>query len=85
MSILGALGNLGVRAVGRRRPTARAYSRRRSQTNWPGFQAAGELDRVKAIYVTSYYDNPAGRDHPAAAVPGWWRSPSGGRAGGEST
>jgi 2-aminoadipate transaminase len=56
---LGTLRNLGVRAVGVATdhhgliPAAveEELSRRR---------AAGELQRVKAIYVTTYYDNPTG-------------------------
>jgi 2-aminoadipate transaminase len=56
---LGTLANLGVRAVG-------------VETDDQGIipqavdeellrrKAAGDLDRVKAIYVTSYYDNPSG-------------------------
>jgi 2-aminoadipate transaminase len=56
---LGTLANLGVRAVGVETddqgiiPEAvEAELRRR--------KAAGELPRVKAIYVTSYFDNPSG-------------------------
>jgi len=56
---MGTLANLGVRAVGvavdddGMIPEAVEESLRR-------YQAAGELERVKAIYVTSYYDNPTG-------------------------
>lgn len=56
---LGTLGNLGVRAVGVETdregaiPEAIADELARRQ-------AAGELGRVKAIYVTTYYDNPSG-------------------------
>jgi 2-aminoadipate transaminase len=61
---LGTLGNLGVRAAGVEIdqhgliPDAieEELSRR---------QAAGELARVKAIYVTTYYDNPSGVTVPA--------------------
>ena len=62
---LGTLANLGVRAVGVETdqqgiiPQAvEAELRRR--------KAAGELSRVKAIYVTSYYDNPSGVTLPIA-------------------
>ncbi|MGA2060467.1 MAG: PLP-dependent aminotransferase family protein, partial [Thermoguttaceae bacterium] len=62
---LGALANLGVRAVGVETddqgiiPQAvEAELRRR--------KAAGQLHRVKAIYVTSYFDNPSGITLPVS-------------------
>ncbi len=61
---LGALANLGARAIGIHTddegivPEAVEEELKR-------LQAAGELDRVKAIYVTSYYDNPRGLTLPA--------------------
>jgi 2-aminoadipate transaminase len=62
---LGTLANLGVRAVGVETddqgiiPEAvEAELRRR--------KAAGELGRVKAIYVTSYFDNPSGITLPVS-------------------
>ncbi len=62
---LGTLANLGVRAAGVATdkdgliPEAveEELARRR---------AAGELQRVKAIYVTSYFDNPTGATVPTA-------------------
>lgn len=61
---LGTLANLGVRAIGVETdehglvPDAvEAELARR--------KAAGELGRVKAVYVTSYYDNPTGATVPA--------------------
>lgn len=62
---LGTLANLGARAVG-------------VETDQDGlipeavddalgrYQAAGELGRVKAVYVTTYYDNPSGVTMPAS-------------------
>ena len=62
---LGTLGNLGVRAVGIASdaqgiiPAAvEEEILRRGQ--------AGELERVKAVYVTTYFDNPCGVSLPAA-------------------
>ncbi len=61
---MGTLGNLGVRAVGVEIdqhgmiPEAVDESLTR-------FEAAGELGRVKAIYATTYYDNPSGVSIPA--------------------
>ncbi len=61
---LGTLANLGVRAVGVETddqgivPEAVEAELRRRKT-------AGELNRVKAIYVTSYSDNPSGITLPA--------------------
>ncbi len=54
---LGALGNLGVRAVGvetdDQGPIPEAIEEELARR-----QAAGELERVKAIYLVSYFDNP---------------------------
>jgi 2-aminoadipate transaminase len=60
---LGTLANLGVRAAGVETdrfgviPEAVADELARRKT-------AGELGRVKAIYITSYYDNPSGATVP---------------------
>ena len=60
---LGTLANLGVKAVGVETddqgiiPQAVEEELRRRKT-------AGELHRVKAIYVTSYFDNPSGITMP---------------------
>jgi len=62
--LLGILANQGARAVGATTdddglvPEAVEEQLRR-------LDAAGELDRVKAIYVTTYYDNPTGATVPA--------------------
>ena len=61
---LGTLGNMGARAVGVETdehgllPEAIEEQLARLDGN-------GELDRVKAIYVTSYFDNPGGGTVPA--------------------
>jgi 2-aminoadipate transaminase len=62
---LGTLANLGVRAVGVETddqgiiPQAVEDELRRRK-------AAGQLHRVKAIYVTSYFDNPSGITLPVS-------------------
>ena len=62
---LGTLQNLGARMIGVEAddegviPDALEAELQR-------LQASGELSRVKAIYVTSYYDNPTGATLPAA-------------------
>ena len=66
---LGTLANLGVRAAGVETdrfgmiPEAVADELARRKT-------AGELGRVKAIYITSYYDNPSGATVPLEAPGG---------------
>lgn len=61
---LGMLTNLGARAVGveidEHGLIPQAVEDHLSQ-----LEAAGQLDRVKAIYVTSYYDNPSGVSVPS--------------------
>ncbi len=61
---LGVLANLGVRAVGvatdELGPVPDAI-----EDQLAALKAAGELDRVKAIYVTTYYDNPSAVTVPA--------------------
>ncbi len=62
---LGAMANLGVRAVGvatdELGPVPEAIEEQLAR-----IQAAGDLGRVKAIYVTTYYDNPSAVTVPAA-------------------
>jgi len=61
---LGALENLGSRAIGVEIDQfgliPEAVEQRLAR-----FEAEGQLDRVKAIYVTTYYDNPSGVTMPA--------------------
>ncbi len=56
---LGVLSSLGARAVGvesdQHGPIPDAINQELTR-----LEAAGELGRVKAIYITSYYDNPTG-------------------------
>ena len=56
---LGTLANLGVRAVGVE-ADQQGVIPRAVEAELRRLKAAGELSRVKAIYVTSYYDNPSG-------------------------
>lgn len=62
---LGTLRNLGVAAEGVATDddgiVPEAVEERLRQ-----LEAAGQLDRVKAIYVTSYFDNPTGASMPLA-------------------
>ncbi len=62
---LGMLNNLGARAVGVETDgdgvIPEALNERLARC-----RSAGELPRVKALYVTSYYDNPATTTLPAA-------------------
>jgi 2-aminoadipate transaminase len=61
---LGALANLGARAIGvetdQHGPIPEAVEEELARR-----QAAGELNRVKAIYVVDYYDNPCSVTMPA--------------------
>jgi 2-aminoadipate transaminase len=61
---LGTIENFGARAVGveidEQGLIPEAVDDRLAR-----FEAAGELNRVKAIYVTTYYDNPSGITLPA--------------------
>ena len=43
-------------------------------------EARGELARVKALYVTTYYDNPSGVTVRPSVAAASWRLPSAGRA-----
>ena len=61
---LGTLGNLGARAIGVR-TDEHGLVPEALQEQLLRLKAAGELGRVKAIYVTSYYDNPGGVSVPA--------------------
>ena len=62
---LGTLANLGARAVGV--PTdSEGLIPEALDEQLGRFQSAGQLHRVKAVYVTSYYDNPTGVTIPAA-------------------
>jgi len=60
---LGLLANFGIRSVGvvtdEQGPIPAAIDEELARR-----EQAGELDRVKAIYVSSYYDNPAGTTVP---------------------
>lgn len=61
---LGALANVGARAVGIATDDRGAIPEALEE-ELTRRQAAGELDRVKAIYLTSYYDNPRALTLPA--------------------
>jgi 2-aminoadipate transaminase len=61
---LGALMNLGARAIGVE-SDAEGVIPEAIETQLARLHAAGELDRVKAIYLTSYYDNPRAVTIPA--------------------
>jgi len=56
---LGTVGNLGVRAVGVE-TDQHGLIPEAIDGELARLEAAGELGRVKAIYVTTYYDNPTG-------------------------
>jgi 2-aminoadipate transaminase len=56
---LGTLANLGVRAVGVETDD-QGIIPQAVEDELKRRKAAGELGRVKAIYVTSYFDNPSG-------------------------
>jgi 2-aminoadipate transaminase len=56
---LGTLANLGVRAVGVETDD-QGIIPQAVEEELLRRKAAGELGRVKAIYITSYYDNPSG-------------------------
>jgi len=56
---LGSLGNIGARTVGVEIDEHGLVPDAIEQT-LARLQSAGELARVKAIYVTTYYDNPSG-------------------------
>ncbi len=60
---LGALANLGVRAVGVETDQWGAIPEAVAD-ELACCKTAGELGRVKAIYVTTYYDNPSGATLP---------------------
>jgi len=62
--LLGVLANLGARAVGAE-TDADGLLPEAVEEQLQRLDAAGELDRVKAIYVTTYYDNPTGATVPA--------------------
>jgi 2-aminoadipate transaminase len=61
---LGTLGNLGVRAVGVEIDQSGLIPEA-VEDELARLEDAGELARVKAIYVTTYYDNPSGVTLPA--------------------
>ena len=61
---LGALENLRARAVGVASDAAGVIPEA-LEAELTRLRAAGELDRVKAIYLTSYYDNPRAVTIPA--------------------
>ncbi len=56
---LGTLGNLGARAIGVEIDQYGLIPEA-IEDELARLEAAGELGRVKAIYVTTYYDNPSG-------------------------
>ena len=56
---LGTIGNLGVRAVGVE-TDRHGLIPEAIEAELARLEAAGELRRIKAIYVTTYYDNPSG-------------------------
>ncbi|MGQ9574505.1 MAG: aminotransferase-like domain-containing protein [Thermoguttaceae bacterium] len=56
---LGTLANLGARAVGIQ-TDSEGLIPEALEDQLARFRAAGQLPRVKAVYVTSYYDNPTG-------------------------
>lgn len=62
---LGTLGNLGVRALGVE-TDADGLVPEAVEAELRRLRGTGELGRVKAIYVTSYYDNPTGATVPAS-------------------
>lgn len=62
---LGALEGLGARPVGVATDEQGIVPEALEQ-ELQRYKAAGELERVKAIYVVSYFDNPAGITHSAA-------------------
>jgi len=61
---LGTLANLGARSVGVE-IDEHGLIPEALEEELARWEAAGELGRVKAIYVTSYYDNPSGVTVPA--------------------
>jgi 2-aminoadipate transaminase len=61
---LDTLANLGVRAVGVKTDDEGIIPQAIDE-ELARRKAAGELERVKAIYVTTYYDNPSGTTMPA--------------------
>lgn len=61
---LGALGNLGARSVGVATDDAGMIPEALDET-LQKFEAAGELPKVKVIYLVSYFDNPGGITMPA--------------------
>jgi 2-aminoadipate transaminase len=61
---LGALRNLGARAIGIE-SDAQGMIPEAIEGQLARLRAAGELDRVKAIYLTSYFDNPRAVTIPA--------------------
>jgi len=62
--ILGTLGNLGARAVGVE-IDEHGLIPEAVEDALARLEAAGELERVKLIYVCTYYDNPSGVTVPA--------------------
>jgi 2-aminoadipate transaminase len=63
--LLGTLAGLGAEAVGVA-VDAQGVVPEAVNEELARHQAAGRLERVKAIYVTTYYDNPTGATMPAA-------------------
>jgi len=61
---IGTLGNLGARTVGVQIDEHGLIPEALEET-FARLEADGELGRVKAIYVTTYYDNPSGVTVPA--------------------
>ncbi len=61
---LGTLGNLGARAVGVE-IDGQGLIPEAVEDELTRLEAAGDLGRVKMIYVTTYYDNPSGVTVPA--------------------
>ncbi len=62
---LGALANLGARAIGVE-SDGEGVIPEAIEVELARLRTAGELDRVKAIYLTSYFDNPRAVTIPAA-------------------
>jgi len=61
---LGTLSNLGARAVGVQ-TDSEGLIPEALEEQLARFKSDGQLHRVKAVYVTSYYDNPTGVTTPA--------------------
>jgi 2-aminoadipate transaminase len=61
---LGTLANVGARPIGVE-VDAQGILPEAVEAELDRRRVAGELDRVKAIYVTTYYDNPTGISLPA--------------------